>query len=200
MKTKIWILPIGFSLVLIGFLGLAAVSDSRPPTISEVAGQSSEIEELLKTVRIKTLMQTDPERLVKAIERLGQLRALTAIDDLTELLTFRRTFKGEEIAVAPGRTIINASHLYSPDERYPAIRRALRAIGELALPVLVRVIETNETGSRASENAAYTVGSIFRDEPAREVNYLSEAAATVSTPEGKNRLLKAVEAAKKYVR
>ena len=199
MKTKIWILPIGFSLVLIGFLGLAAVSDSRPPTISEVAGQSSEIEELLKTVRNKTLMQTDPERLVKAIERLGQLRVLTAIDDLTELLTFRRTFKGEEIAVAPGRTIINASHLYSPDERYPAIR-AQRAIGEPALPALVRVIETNETGSRASENAAYTVGSIFRDEPAREVNYLSEAAATASTPEGKNRLLKAVEAAKKYVR
>jgi len=199
MKTKIWILPIGFSLVLIGFLGLAAVSDSRPPTISEVAGQSSEIEELLKTVRNKTLMQTDPERLVKAIERLGQLRALTAIDDLTELLTFRRTFKGEEIAVAPGRTIINASHLYSPDERYPAIL-ALRALGEPALPALVRVIETNETGSRASENAAYTVGSIFRDEPAREVNYLSEAAAKASTPEGRERLLKAAEAARKYVR
>src|SRR5437867_9109587 len=199
MKTKIWILPIGFSLVLIGFLGLAAVSDSRPPTISEVAGQSSEIEELLKTVRNKTLMQTDPERLVKAIERLGQLRALTAIDDLSQLLTFKRTFKGEEIGIAPGRTIINASHLYSPDERYPAIG-ALHAIGEPALPALVRVIETNETGSRDSENAAYTVGSIFRDEPAREVNYLSEAAATASTPEGKNRLLKAVEAAKKYVR
>ena len=191
MKTKIWILPIGFSLVLIGFLGLAAVSDSRPPTISEVAGQSSEIEELLKTVRNKTLMQTDPERLVKAIERLGQLRALTAIDDLSQLLTFKRTFKGEEIGIFV--------HLYSPEERYPAIR-ALRAIGEPALPALVRVIETNETGSRASENAAYTVGSIFRDEPAREVNYLSEAAATASTPEGKNRLLKAVEAAKKYVR
>ena len=199
MKTKIWIVPIGFSLVLIGFLGLAAVSDSRPPTISEVAGQSSEIEELLKTVRNKTLMQTDPEHLVKAIERLGQLRALTAIDDLTELLTFRRTFKGEEIAVAPGRTIINASHLYSPDERYPAIL-ALRALGEPALPALVRVIETNETGSRASENAAYTVGSIFRDEPAREVKYLSEAAAKASTPEGRDRLLKAAEAARKYVR
>jgi len=142
---------------------------------------SREIQALMGILQDEQAHKDRSDLLLYAIERLGELRATAAIDHLVKLLTFRRTFKLEE--VSGGR----ANKPVTPLGRYPAAG-ALAQIGKPALPALVKVIESNESGSDVSEAAIWTVREIFRPVPAERGMYLREAAAKASDTEGARRL------------
>src|SRR5262249_47460481 len=131
----------------------------------------------------------DPDRLVRAIERLGELQAVAVAHDLAQLLTFRQTFYWEK------NPKISEGNYTSPLSRYPAAG-ALFMIGKASLPALIKVIEMEKSGSFASENALYTIGQLFRDAPPEGVEYLTEAAAAASSPQAANRISKAAEKAR----
>jgi len=140
------------------------------------ASREAEINRLLYVVRNEQLRSSDPQQVIKAIQRLGDMRATEAIDDLTQLLSFRQTFWWERndgigVEIQP----------VTSGNRYPATS-ALFQIGRPALPALIRVIEVYETDSVESDNSTYAVQSIFRENPSEGVKYLRSAAAKSSTP------------------
>jgi hypothetical protein len=119
-----------------------------------------EIQRLLAVVREQGLAEREPETLAKAIERLGELKAKQAIDDLILLLAFKKPIQIDPKS-PPIRPI-------PPWVRYPA-SGALIKIGRPAVPALVRAIERTSTDAVESENALKSIMLIFRDEPAEAV-------------------------------
>jgi HEAT repeat protein len=151
---------------------------------------------LLAIVRDKEAQERDRERYVQAIERLGEIRSITAVDDLIELITFKRTLRSEE---NPWPIVIDREHPVTPLSLYPAAG-ALFYIGKPALPALRRLIETSDPDSLASQNAIYTLMAIFREDPKAGVRYLQDAANQAQTPEASNNFLRAVERARNLFR
>lgn len=150
----------------------------------------TEIESLLAEVRDEQLRKADPERVFKAMRRLGELGSVEAVDDLVRLLTLKRVFDWETPENA-GRTGIEET-IIVPANRYPAID-ALFLIGRPALPALVGVLEKYEGGSLESENAVYTVFAIFRERPSDGAALLRRASAEAASADAARRLLAASE-------
>jgi len=150
--------------------------------------QKAEVARLILILRDKRARIAEPKRVVQAILRLGQLKAVQAIPDLAAMLTFRRTFEWEDkegtLEIQPILT----------GNRYPA-SDALSGIGKSSLPVLVAVIADHEQGSLFSENALYTIRVIFRDEAGGAKKYLLDAAGNAATPGRKKRLAAAAQKA-----
>ncbi len=159
--------------------------ENRQPEHSVTGFTGTNVEELLTIIRDDRLWEEDQDRVARAMYRLGELRAVEAINDLTRLLTYRRSFESDETRVG---------NLIEPTSRYPAIG-ALYGIGEPSLPALVRVIEEHEGGSRPSDNAIFTVKIIYRETPGRAVEYLREVATRASSPEAARRLSEAAQRA-----
>ncbi len=106
----------------------------------------------------KQMRAREPGRVIEAIKRLGEMKSFVAIDGLIHLITYKRTYEWEKYGYIHFHTITTL-------DRYPATG-ALFEIGKSSLSALKKVIETEETGSLAGENAIYTVTQIFRDSPA----------------------------------
>lgn len=155
-----------------------------------------EVEQLLTVLRDEQLRESEPERVVQAILQLGRMKCIAAIDDLVQLLTFRRTLEWEK-GKETGELIIELQAM-STDGRYPATG-ALLQIGKPSLPALIKVIETYASGSLESENAIFTVRMIFADKSSEGVQYLRKAAAKASSSEAAQRLWDAAERAPKFV-
>lgn len=151
------------------------------------SANNQDVERLLAIIRDERLRGSDPERVTKAIERLGEIRAIAAIDDLAQLLSFRGSFDWEKSQV-PG--VLN--HLVLPSDLYPATT-ALFQIGKPSLPALIKAIETHESGSLTSKNAVDTTILIHREKPLKGIAYLRQAAAEASTPEASKRLSEAAK-------
>jgi HEAT repeat protein len=134
-------------------------------------GRRQEVESLLAVLRDVEVREHDPERLISAIERVGEARVQAAIPYLIELISFKRSFYWEN----KDPRIREEEHPVTVLSRYPAAG-ALFMIGKPSLPALVKVIQGEEIGAVASENALYTVSQIFRDEPLEGVAYLKSAA------------------------
>src|ERR1700730_9303666 len=147
----------------IGMKGLAT-QEQDPYTDHEIA-------RLLKIIRNEQLRIEDPEKVGAAIATLGELRATAAIDDLIDLITFRRTFPQDN----QPNGIINEFHTILRDGRYPAVG-SLFAIGKPSLLPLVTLISDNDTKSLESVNALTAVMLIFREDPPAAVQYLKDAA------------------------
>jgi hypothetical protein len=179
------------ALVALALLSLGAEGTSKLKLQSN--GENQEQAELLTILRDEHLREHQPERVAKAIERLGEMKSVGAVDQLVQLLTFRRTFPWENNNL----DVIQEDHPVTPLGRYPAAG-ALFQIGKPALPALIKVIETEETGSLAGENAIYTVTQIFRDSPARWAEYLKDAATRASSPQAARRLSGAAKKVKRF--
>jgi hypothetical protein len=157
------------------------------------AAEGQESMQSLTILRDEQLRVREPERVIKAIEQLGQMKSIAAIDDLVQLLTFKQSFPWENRNLG----MVEEDHPITPLSRYPAAG-ALFQIGRPALPVLIKVVEAEETGSLASENAIYTVTQIFRDSPAGGVEYLRDAAAKASSAQAARRLSGAADRVKRF--
>lgn len=149
--------------------------------------ENDDVDELITILSDEQLRGTEPERVTRAIIRLGEIRSVDAINDLAKLLTFEQTSKSERNAV----TGFGEDHPTTPLSRYPAAS-ALFQIGKPALPAIIKEIETHESGSLASENAIYTVMMIHRDNKLEAVKYLEEAATKASSSLASERLLAGV--------
>lgn len=159
--------------------------ENRQSEHSVTGFTTTNVEELLAIIRDERLRGEDQSRVARAMYRLGEIHAVEAIDDLTGLLTYRRSFESDETRV---------NNLIEPTSRYPAIG-ALYAIGEPSLPALLKVIEEHESGSRPSDNAIFTVKIIYKERPGRAVEYLREAATRATSPEAARRLSEAAQRA-----
>ena len=146
---------------------------------------------LLEVLHQEDLQQTDPGRVRTAINELGMMRCADVIDDLTALLTFRFPFPKKEDPVRQQADTVAY--------RYPAAA-ALSEIGKPALPALVKVIETNDPASVLSTNARFTVRTIFGWREKEGDKFFREMAEKATTPEGKQRLLKALDTAEADIR
>lgn len=186
MTTKTLIML--FLSVALLALGVKAMRNLKQTNPQNPIQQSSnqEVSELLGVLRDEKLRQREPDRVVEAIRKLGEIKSVAAIDDLVGLLTFKRTFQWESKS---DTTIIEIQPI-TPANRYPAVG-ALTEIGNAALPALVRVLETHETGSLESQNALFVVGNVFREQPMEAVTYLREAASKSQTPLASERLVTA---------
>jgi hypothetical protein len=160
-------LPVLIALFATGISKVGAGSMSR---VTPQESREDEIVRLISDLRDTRVRQDDPERLIKAIERLGDLKATAAIDDLIQLIGFRRTFSWER-----NDGFVVERQPITPGNRYPAVS-ALFQIGKPALPALVQVIEGSESNSIESTNATYAVQSIFRENLPEGVKYLRHAA------------------------
>jgi hypothetical protein len=156
-----------------------------------VSDADREVNHLAQIVQDEQTRQNEQEHLLHAIQRLAELGTPKAINILIDLLTYRRTFPQEQ----GDPNVINGIHLITPAGRYPAIG-ALFQIGKPALPALVNVIATHESDSLRSQNATTTIMYIFRESPAKGVEFLNQAALDAPTQEAKQRLLYATEKAK----
>ncbi|HWN98725.1 MAG TPA: hypothetical protein VNS63_05585 [Blastocatellia bacterium] len=167
-----------------------AMPDGRTQSGDESSRQSrnEEVRQLLMIVRDDSLRLSDPDRVVQAINRFGQLKSTEAISDLIRLLTFKRVFESERL----GLEGVEEIHLITPSVRYPATG-ALVEIGQPSLPNLIGVIEAHDSSSLETENARYAVMAIFRDNPALAVQHLRKAQAEASSPQAADRLSNAVD-------
>jgi hypothetical protein len=174
------------------------VTEQKPQSVTVQVIQPNkevrDVQTLLTVIRDEHLRENDPERVTKAIETLGELRAAEASEDLAHLLTFKGKFEGGKNQTSPGVL----THLTPPGGLYPATT-ALFQIGKPALPALVRVIEEHEKNSLASVNATDTIVLIFRDRPGGAIEYLKEAASKSTAPGGSQRLYEAAEQAMTHI-
>ena len=150
--------------------------------------QEIEVKRLLSIIRDKNMQREDPNKTTAAINRLGEMHATEAIDDLIQLLTYTSVSAKEK----------ESGLITEKNFRYPA-QGALFQIGKPALPALVKVIaETENEGMR--DNALRTVNSIFRESPQEAPAYLKKIAANTSSSLARQRLLKAAEQLDKVIK
>ena len=153
---------------------------------SPASNPKEEVAKLLAVLRDPDLRRSHPEQVVAAIDRLGEMHASEAVEDLVKLLTFAQKFDWE----SPDQKAIVEIHLIHPGNRYPATS-ALFQIGQPALPALLKVIENDSVSSLNWQNALFTIRNIFRDNASEGVKYLSHAAQTSADKASAERLTEA---------
>lgn len=197
-SKTVFILLIVISLTVAGVLAF-----SVKQTLSQKSGTDKSVstddqnenskdyeKRLIGILRNEKLYQSEPEKVVNAILKLGDLRSVAAIDDLVKLLDFKRTFPSDK-NVDP-----TESHPVSLTGRYPA-GGALFQIGKPALPALMKVIESHRCSDIKSQVASETIIGIFRDDYTQAVKLSRQASAKSTSAEVKQCFNKLAERADK---
>lgn len=156
------------------------------PSDSRSESRKAEIQRLRQLIRDKEIQEQDPEQVDRAMRRLGELKAVEAIDDLIALLAFKHPKEMETVGSHYG-------------DGYRA-KSALFAIGEPALPALVHALSENEIGSIEYKNARSAVMSIFRDRLPEGAKYLREQASRADSPIARERLTMAAQHIEDFVK
>ena len=191
---KIRTLPRSLPVIFLASLTVLVIFTSGQSRCGQqTQSREEEIRKLLEVARDANLRETNPDRVAGAIKRLGEMKAVETIDDLTELLTFRIYQPWEK---DPHQPIAEGTYSF---RRYPSVG-ALMEIGKPALPALVKVIETHESNSLETENVMKVLIYISRYKQSEYVDYLQVEAAKALPKEASERLLKAAEALKETKR
>jgi HEAT repeat protein len=157
--------------------------------VTQGESRDEEIAQLIAIIRNSQLRIEDPEKVVEAINKLGEMKAASAVDDLAQLLTFRLVSRGERLTGMRSEA----------DARFPAVN-ALYLIGKPALPALVKVIENFDEQDLMSRNALNTMLSIFREKLSEGVEYVNQAASRSSSALGSQRLEKLAREMNRIIR
>ena len=118
------------------------------------------------------------------------MKAVSAIDDLIQVLTFIPVSRHENLS---GINIITEA-----DKRFSAMG-ALFLIGKPALPALIKVVEDFDEQDQMSKNAAFTIFVIFRGKLSDGVEYVNNAASK-SSAKGYQRLSNLAETMNRSIR
>ena len=163
---------------------LCQVTLAQLPDIqtSGVIGQKQEVSEAmverdreinswLKVLQDPSSRNMDPEKLARAIERLGQLKAISAIDEIVKFLDFRRpgAESGPFLSTLPAQSTT-----------YPAIG-ALEEFRDEALSSLALVIVDETAVQLSRENAIHAVTLIFRYRPSEGAYFMDNLARRVQS-------------------
>jgi hypothetical protein len=186
---RVWLYAIAaLTVVLLGLAGETVARNNRLPG----AHQDGE-RHFLSILRDRQAQENQPDAVVTAIERLGGMRSVAAIDDLINLITFKRTLP-EQTTLSP----IQGGLPKGTMSVYPATE-ALFHIGEPALPALIAVIEASDAEALESQNAFYTVMAIFREDREAGVGYLEKAANQAKSTERASNLWRAAQRARSFL-
>ena len=145
--------------------------------VAQGQSRDEEIAQLIAIIRNSQLRIEDTEKVVEAFNKLGEMKAAPAVDDLAQLLSFRLVSQGERLT---GITT-------EADQRFPAVS-ALYLIGKPALPALVKIIENFDEQDLMGRNARYVMVSIFCEKLSHGVEYVNQAASKSSSALGSQRL------------
>ncbi|MEE8199833.1 MAG: hypothetical protein V3R29_01575, partial [Candidatus Acidoferrales bacterium] len=118
-----------------------------------------------------------------AMARLGELKAVEAIEDLIALLAFKHP---KEMRTGGAFDGYMAKYILSQ-------------IGKPALAALVRAIADNDIDSIEFKNARQAVMSIFRDRLPQGAKYLRDQAARADSPLVRERLAAAAQHIEDFV-
>jgi hypothetical protein len=176
MKTSARMFPhAALLLVIIAQLLSGKVEGYWNMTQSE--SRDEETARLIAIIRNSQLRIEDPNKVVEAIDKLGEMKVVSAVDDLVQLLTFRPVSQREILTGI--RT--------EADERFHAIS-ALYLIGKPALPALIKVVEDFDEQDLMSKNARRAIVSIFREKLSEGVEHVNLRASESSSALGSQRL------------
>ena len=168
-----------FFLTLALAIEVGLTSQYPPKEITELCEVAKE-EEYLAALSDDELRTDEPEWFIHAIECLGEVKSIAAVNPLISLLPYRRSFWWDGTGIVP--------RIIMPTERYPA-GEALGSIGELALPSVIRKIASSAPSSVECEVLFYTLVTIFRNEQEKGLSFIKKSAIVEETLEGRQRLL-----------
>ena len=179
-------------MIMLGFfcitiLPLANFRDASILQPTQTTTQKKEIESLLESLHNDSLRRTSPQEIVKAIKRLGEIRAAKSVNDLISFLTFKQIFDWED---KTGEAVNEIQPIHTGN-RYPATS-ALGNIGKPALSALLNVVQTQASQTLISENAIFAISVIYRNNPLDGIDYLTQAANKASSKQVKQRLTNAI--------
>jgi hypothetical protein len=157
--------------------------------VTQGESRDEEIAQLITIIRNSQLRIGDPKKVVEAINKLGEMKAASAVDDLAQLLTFRLVSVGE----------ILTGMRTEADTRFPAIT-ALYLIGKPALPSLIKVVEDFDEQDLMSRNAWRAIFSIFSGKLPEGAEYVNQAASKSSSALGSQRLEKLAREMNRIIR
>lgn len=185
-----------FTLLLI--LGNQVISQSKeemkPKSVSCDKQDDSKQDNDDEAQPFKDVLENNDENLlpdtkIKAIKRLGNIRAVNAVSSLSKYLDYED--KAEVLRRKPqtinGITVITQYNDLVLPIQYPAVG-ALIQIGQRALPALLKVIENENPDSIKSQNALYAIEQIFIEDELKAVLYLEKAGGESQIPNGSERL------------
>jgi hypothetical protein len=168
-------------------LATATHCSPPPPAVPHRLSNEEEVDKLRAIARDKKLRETDPERVIEALERLAVLGDDAATKDLVNFLTFKKAYPWE---TDPSRPI--DAGLTGPASRYPAVG-ALMNIGDSCVPTLLKVIETHDPSSLESRNSMDVITYLSRDKRQKYIQELRKEATEAPSPLAAERLLTAAE-------
>ena len=158
-----------------------------PEVTSGVECQPENESQYIADLSDQQLRQDDPDAYAEAIQCLGKLESLAAVNSLISLIDYQRSFTTEKSFHEALSRMITRRVLY------PAVR-ALADIGKPALPSLANVLARDEVGTESYESAFYVFLTIFRENREEGAAYLEmEAAGLQRTELERERLLIAAE-------
>ena len=160
-------------------IGIGIASSPQGSEITEPCDSAKE-EEYLAALRDDELKANEPEWFVHAIECLGQLRSVAAVNPLIDLLSYRRTFWWDGTGAIPSLVLTLG--------RYPA-GGALARIGEPALPRIIETVAASDSGSAESDVLLDILLTIFHYEREKGLLLLKKASIVARAETGRRRLL-----------
>ena len=177
--------PVARAALLLALMGAATHAVGMLGQQSSISRQEK-VEKLLRIIRDRDLQRDDPKQFLAAMQELGNLRAVEAIDDLVGLLTYERDWQRERRPAGYEATSGSSPIPYTG--RHYLATLALADIGEPALPELIKVIENHDEASLETANANYTVRVILLRHGGRNAEaFFKDAAAKAQTPQAAER-------------
>jgi len=199
------------SIKLIGiFLICVSVFLSQRFSISSIWGQvaeptsngsekqmEKEEKSWVEVLRNKKEQSKHPEKVLKAIDELGNIARLRGISSTNTMNVLAEYLDVHKDSWAPPSNkafnppeIVFQPHPMLREASYPAVV-AFQQIRRPAVPVMAQVIENSKIGSLKSNNALFVIKYNFREALVEAADYLREQAELAKSEEGRQRLLNA---------
>ena len=140
---------------------------------------SDEVKQLIKQINLPNDNGTNFEEIKNAIDRLGDLHAVVAIDDLARLFPLRKPVINTDVD--------NTDPIIPPEKIFPA-RRALIKIGECSIPKMIEIIKENPQDSFLSGSAEDVVINVKKLNFLQTASLFNNAARTTKSKIEKERL------------
>jgi len=167
--------------LMITFLSSAMANAALPRCDVLAESGPSQLIQYLKDGKTGT---SNPACVEYAIKRLGDAKMVEALPMLASYLVFHRP-ETEREKMGMGGAI------ETPGNDFPAIS-AISQMGRPALPTLVHVIEEEQSGSQASQNAGYAVVKILNSR-LDAIRFLKRSAAAAKSSQAQQRLSDATQ-------
>lgn len=141
--------------------------------------RNEEVTRLMAVIRNQSYRENQPELVVKAIDRLAEMKANEAVPALIEIITF----KVQPISEVRIGNFGIEYHAITDFDRYPVIN-ALFQLGKSAFPELINVIENEECESLPNVLAFEVIETVLlREELDQSIVFFQKKSARSLNPQ-----------------